>query len=97
MITTSWNVFSTLKEKSKHNKYKLYEQGGPEEKYHLWGSLGERLQLSLGSTKERKFGIKSHYRGPIASDTCALLLLTCGEGRGNGVSVSTSSQQRCCF
>lgn len=48
----------------------------PKETHQFLGSVKECLQLSPGSTKERKFGIKDHYRGPIASDMCALLLIS---------------------
>lgn len=50
----------------------------PKEMPQFLGSVRECLQLSPGSTKERKFGIKDHYRGPIASDMCALLLISVG-------------------
>lgn len=95
MITSSWKAFLSMKQTPKY--YELYYQDHPKEKYHFLSSVRECLKHSPGSTKERKFGIKAHYRGLISSDTCALLLLTCLEGWENRFPVSTSSVLLCHF
>lgn len=95
MITSSWKAFLSMKQIPKY--YELYYQDNPKEKYHFLSSVRECLKHSPGSTKERKFGIKAHYRGLISSDTCALLLLTCLEGWENRFPVSTSSVLLCHF